>query len=45
MASPEQLLQDLRRLGVDPDEVRLPSRIYDRPVVQAEDISENEVKD
>ena len=46
MPNLKHLLDELRKLGVDPDEVRLPGQLYDDLVDQAEDIiEENPVQD
>ena len=42
MPSLKHLLEELRKLGVDPDEVRLPGTLYDDLVEQAEETSEEE---
>lgn len=42
MPSLKHLLNELRRLAVDPDDIRLPGQLYDDLVEQAEDIIEEE---
>lgn len=41
MPSLRHLLDELRRIDVDPDKVRLPGQLYDELVEQAEDTIEN----
>ncbi len=40
MPTLKQLLQELRKLDVDPDEVRIPGQLYDDLVDDAEEIAE-----
>jgi hypothetical protein len=42
MPTLKHLLEELRKLEVDPDEVRLPAQVYDDFVEQAEDIADEE---
>ena len=42
MPSLKQLVDELKKLDIDPDEVRLPGTLYDDLVEQAEDDSEDE---
>lgn len=42
MPSLKHLLDELRKLNVDPDNVRLPGSLYDDLVEQAEDVIEEE---
>ena len=42
MPSLKHLLERLRRLEVDPDELRLPRQVYDDLVEQAEEIGDEE---
>ena len=41
MPTLKHLLDELRKLAVDPDDVRLPGQLYDDLVEQAEDVEEN----
>ena len=41
MPTLRHLLDELRKLAVDPDDVRLPGQLYDDLVEQAEDVEEN----
>ena len=41
MPTLKHLLEELRRIEVDPDEVRIPGQLYDDLVDDAEDIAEN----
>jgi len=38
----EHLLQELRKVKVDPDEIRIPGQLYDDLVDDAEDIAEED---
>ncbi len=40
MPTLKHLIEELRRLRVDPDDIRVPGRLYDDFVEQAEDIIE-----
>ena len=40
MPTLKQLVQELKKLDIDPDEVRLPGELYDNLVEQAEDSTE-----
>ena len=40
MPTLKQLLEELRKIDVDPDEVRIPGQLYDGLVDQADDIAE-----
>jgi hypothetical protein len=40
MPTPRHLLDKLRKIDVDPDDVRLPGQLYDDLVEQAEDTVE-----
>ena len=42
MPTLKHLLEELKALAVDPDEVRLPGTLYDDLVEQAEDIEDEE---
>jgi len=42
MPTLKHLIEELRKLEVDPDEVRLPGTLYDDLVQQAEDTTEDE---
>ena len=41
MPTLKHLFEELKKLAVDPDEVRLPGQLYDDLVEQAEDTIEN----
>ena len=41
MPTLKHLFEELQKLAVDPDEVRLPGKLYDDLVEQAEDTIEN----
>lgn len=41
MPTLKHLIDDLRKLDIDPDEIRVPGRLYDDFIEQAEDVSEN----
>ncbi len=45
MPSLKQLLDELRKIDVDPDDVRLPGQLYDDIFEQAEDIEANPNED
>jgi len=40
MPTLKQLVEELKKLDIDPDEVRLPGELYDNLVEQAEDSTE-----
>jgi len=40
MPTLKQLVEELKKLDIDPDEVRLPGELYDNLVEQAEDSME-----
>jgi hypothetical protein len=42
MPTLKHLIEELKKLAVDPDEVRLPGTLYDDLVEQAEDIEDEE---
>jgi len=42
MANLTKLLRAIEQLGVDPDEIRLPTSVFDRLLAQAEDIADSE---
>lgn len=42
MPSVKQLVDELKKLDIDPDEVRLPGSLYDDLVEQAEDTADEE---
>ena len=42
MPTLKHLLEDLKKLAVDPDEVRVPGKLYDDLVEQAEDTIEED---
>jgi hypothetical protein len=42
MPTLRHLLEELRKLSVDPDEVRLPGQLYDDLLDQGEDIAEED---
>ena len=45
MPTLKHLFEELQKLAVDPDEVRLPGKLYDDLVEQAEDTIENPVEE
>lgn len=45
MPTLRHLLEELRRIKVDPDEVRIPGRLYDDLVDDAEDLAEEDPED
>jgi hypothetical protein len=42
MPTLKHLLEELRRIKVDPDEIRIPGQLYDDLVDDAEDIAEED---
>jgi len=42
MPTLKHLLEELKKLAVDPDEVRMPGTLYDELVEQAEEASDKE---
>ena len=42
MPTLKHLIDELRRLSVDPDEVRIPGQLYDDLVDQGEDIADED---
>ena len=44
MPTLKHLIEELRKLNVDPDDVRLPGTLYDDLVEQAENSTEDEEK-
>jgi hypothetical protein len=42
MPTLKHLLEELRKISVDPDEVRIPGQLYDDLVEQGEDIADED---
>ncbi len=45
MRTLKHLLEELRKISVDPDEVRIPGQLYDDLLDQGEDIADEEDAD